>query len=113
MNTVTPIGLGGPAAPFAAVAGPTLAATDPAALSMTVPTRDDAMADLSTLSGTVNLLAAAANGGGGSSAASEQLTLPPLPQMPAPKAPAAVPTDDHGVSNVVFSDADVSGDLIH
>jgi hypothetical protein len=80
--------------------------------------RDTAVADLPAVSNSVNLLAQAATASSttsssGASSSGEQLTLPPLPQMPAPQAPPAVPTDDHGTSNVVFSDPDADGSLIH
>jgi hypothetical protein len=81
-----------------------------------VPSRDSSVADLASLTASMNLLAAQA----ASPAAAAQaqtaeaaITLPALPAMPAPQAPAAVPTDDHGASNVVFADADADGSLIH
>jgi hypothetical protein len=79
--------------------------------------RDSSMSGLLDLSSSVNALqqAAAAQGGSSSAASStsEALNLPPLPPMPAPAKPPAVPTDDHGQSNIVFSDADSDGALIH
>jgi len=78
--------------------------------------RDSGMSGLLDLSSTMNALQqAAAAQGAGSSAASgtPAVDLPPLPQMPAPAKPPDVPTDDHGQSNIVFSDADGDGTLIH
>ncbi len=74
--------------------------------------RDAAVTDLSALTSSVNLLAAASSAQSPSDPAA-QLTLPPLPQMPATQPPANVPSDDHGTSNVVFSAPAADGDLIH
>jgi hypothetical protein len=74
--------------------------------------RDSAITDLSSISSAVNLLAQA-SGTQTTGGADAQLTLPPLPQMPAAASPPSVPTDDHGTSNVVFSDPEAAGDLIH
>jgi hypothetical protein len=74
--------------------------------------RDAAITDLSSISGSVNLLAQASGTQSGGDP-SQALTLPPLPQMPAAQPAPQVPTDDHGTSNVVFSDPDAGGDLIH
>jgi hypothetical protein len=81
--------------------------------------RDSAMGDLGSISTAVNLLSQLANGSGSaggsgsSGSATSQLTLPPISAAPQAKAPPAVPTDDNGTSNVVFSDPDASSDLIH
>jgi hypothetical protein len=99
------------------------------------PARDSLISDLPDVSSTVNLLGQfASSQSSGVSVATDllgqltgsqasgtstdgsqepELTLPPLPPMPAPQKPAAVPTDDHGQSNVVFSDSDSDGALIH
>ena len=80
--------------------------------------RDGQMPELGAISSSINLLQQAAaslgsSSSGGSSADAQQLDLPPLPAMPAPAQPAAVPTDDHGQSNIVFSDSGADGSLIH
>jgi hypothetical protein len=86
-----------------------------------VGSRDDQMPELGSISSSINLLQQAASSQGsstsgssadGSSADAGQLQLPPLPAMPAPAQPAAVPTDDHGQSNIVFSDSGADGSLI-
>jgi hypothetical protein len=83
-----------------------------------ITTRDGAMTDLLDASPAVNLLgqAAAALQTEASSSDSSQeplLNLPPLAPMPAPKPAAAVPTDDHGQSNIVFSSPDADGAFVH
>jgi len=88
--------------------------------------RDGLISDLPDISSMVNLLqqAAGSQNAGSPTSASQPvdssvssqaplLNLPPLPPMPQPQQPAAVPTDDHGQSNIVFSDADNDGALIH
>jgi hypothetical protein len=81
--------------------------------------RDGQMPELGDISSSINLLQQAANSLGasgasaGSDAGAQQLDLPPLAPMPAPAQPAAVATDDHGQSNIVFSDAGADGSLIH
>ena len=106
-------------APLAALTasktGHATGSASPATVSAT-PSRDSQIADLGTMSSSVNLLAqlASAIGGTNASAASgEPLSAAPAPPIPAPAKPAAVPTDDHGQSNIVFSDSDVDGSLIH
>ncbi len=84
-----------------------------AAAAVPAVSRDAAISDLSDISSSVNLLAAQASGTQSTSDPSLALNLPPLPQMPATQPPPQVPTDDHGTSNVVFSDPDAAGDLIH
>jgi hypothetical protein len=73
--------------------------------------RDSQIADLSTISTSVNLLQQAASSTATDSA--DLLQFPTPAPMPAPKAAPAVPTDDHGQSNIVFSDSDADGTLIH
>lgn len=97
---------------------PSMAVTAPQA---GVPSRDDAIANLASTTGSVNLLAQAAGALGGSGASAGDtsasnglaLTLPPLPQMPPTPPDPTAPTGDNGKSNVVFSDPDADGDLIH
>lgn len=64
--------------------------------------RDSQMPELAGLTSSTNLLA---------QAASDQplLLLPPLAPMPAPAKAPAVPTDDHGQSNIVFADGATDG----
>jgi hypothetical protein len=102
------------AAPFSAVAPASASAPLAAGTSPAVPSRDSSVADLSALTASINLLAQQASGAGVSAQdASAAIAFPSLPAMPAPQQPAAVPTDDHGSSNVVFADPDADGSLIH
>jgi hypothetical protein len=78
------------------------ALTDTAAASG----RDDAAASLLDLPPTLNLLRAAAGVQSSDPSEAALLNLPPLAPMPAPKPAPSVPTDDHGQSNIVFSDPD-------
>ncbi len=104
-----------PGSPLTPPAG-SFAAPLPSATSTlngaSVPARDSAIANISGISASVNLLQQAA-ASTISVSAGPNLTIPPLPPMPAPKAAPAVPTDDHGQSNIVFSNQDADGALIH
>jgi hypothetical protein len=117
MNIVNLIGAP-VAAPLNVTAGSTLsggAATAPATTSSgTAPTsdRDSQISDLATISSSVNLLGQAASSQS-ASADEPLLNLPALPAMPAPTPAPPVASDDHGQSNIVFSDPDTDGDLIH
>lgn len=78
--------------------------------------RDSAASGLLDLSSAINALGQMASAQGTDTSATladSALQLPPLPPMPAPAKPPAIPTDDHGQSNVVFSDADDDATLIH
>jgi hypothetical protein len=68
--------------------------------------RDDAAASLLDLPPTLNLLRTAAGVQSSDPSEAPLLNLPPLAPMPAPKPAPSVPTDDHGQSNIVFSDPD-------
>jgi hypothetical protein len=116
ISSSIPLGAASALVPGSVPVASTAGTTTP--LFASLSTRDAAVADLPALSSSVNLLAqaastAASSASAGTSDPAEQLTLPPLPQMPAPQTPPAVPTDDHGSSNVVFSDPDADGSLIH
>jgi len=127
MNVVSP-------APGARTAGsatalPAAASRLPAALPLEAPAgtatvagssaRDRALTGFLELSSQVNGLYQAAGaladtaGAPADTAGAPMLNLPPLAPMPAPKPAPAVPTDDHGQSNIVFSDGDADGTLIH
>ena len=80
------------------------------------------MAESLSTATTVNALAQAAEAQTSSSATASSVTSattdplaaqPSLPQLPAPQKAPTVPTDDHGQSNVVFSDSGTDGDLVH
>ena len=105
----TPLAMTPPAlssSPLSSVTGPA-----------TQSNRDSGMSGLLDLSSAMNALQqAASTQGTGTTAASDStaLQMPPLPQMPAPAKAPSVATDDHGQSNVVFSDPDDDdGALIH
>ena len=86
------------------------------ALTADPSNRDRGMSGMLDLSSSVNALQQAASAPSTDSSAalaSSALQFPPLPPMPAPAKAPAVPTDDHGQSNIVFSDADGDGTLIH
>jgi hypothetical protein len=90
----------------------------PAAGASGATSRDTAISGELGLSPAINALqqfaTAQATGGSNTSASSAQaLQLPPLPPMPAPAKAPDVPSDDHGQSNIVFSDAGGDGTLIH
>jgi hypothetical protein len=117
--------------PFAALTGVPIAmllshgSSAAGSAALPVPARDSEIPNLADISSMVNLLAQAAGSQGADAQATGSqsagatdssaplLNLPPLPPMPAPQKPSAVPTDDHGQSNIVFSDGDADGSLIH
>jgi hypothetical protein len=99
-----------PPAPDSAAASPITVLLSGAATSFrttAISSRDSAVSSSLDFTPSVDLLQQAA-GMQGSAGSAEQplLNLPPLAPMPAPKAAPAVPNDDHGQSNIVFSDSD-------
>jgi hypothetical protein len=71
------------------------------------------MSGLLDLSSSINALQQAASAQTTDTSAPPLINPPPLAPMPAPKPAPDVPTDDHGQSNIVFSNADADGALIH
>ncbi len=122
MSNFLTLGLGGSTgglagSPLQSVAGSSLAAQAGSQITTTrslqtgtsgTASRDSQVADLSATTSAVNLLQQAA-----AAFDAPEPALPAAAPMPAPAKPADVPTDDHGVSNIVFADADVDGSLIH
>jgi hypothetical protein len=106
---------------FSAAASSTLGGSAAAALTSALSPRDAAIAGLVDASPALNALQQAAgtllgqstSGQSTASSTNALVQLPPLPQAPAAQPAPTVPTDDHGQSNVVFSDADADGALIH
>jgi hypothetical protein len=108
-----------PAAAHRLPAGLSLGALHEPAAAVGSSARDRALTGFLEVSSQVNRLFQAVGtltgtaGAPADTADAPMPNLPPLAPMPAPKLAPAVPTDDHGQSNIVFSDGDADGALIH
>lgn len=81
--------------------------------ALAVSARDSAISELSCDSTLVNGLqqfASSQTSEAGASAIDSALGAPGVPPMPSPKPAATGPADDHGRSNIVFSNTDSDSD---